>query len=342
VAAGALVFLLIKPGMFQVPFGGYLDEFQPYKDGLSTPEAAGSILAEHGWLAWGFAALGAWWARKGPAKAILGLLLLHSLIALLLFSNVQKASFHHQYPFTILLVLLQSLFLEHLWRKDLGKPLKIILTTLFALHLAFNFLQALVPQTPWKPHGAGLWVERDAHPLKRGDLAEVKRVVEYLSGLPRPVGSIYVLASSESVNASTFKNASYYMGFEDHDLPKKFFSTFDIDLRDGFPWPLFRASHVLVADPIQVHLQPGEQLILILPAEQLLSGEGIGRAFRRLPGEFALDHGVKLKVFERSGKVKFDDLRELNRRFLAAHPHRADLFGPDVLEKMAPPSAPLR
>jgi hypothetical protein len=317
----------------------FYDSFQAYKFGMSSPSLFLRALSDHGWITCAFAAMGAAWAAREPLlRGFVALSLLQSFLALIHFSSVQVVAPHQQTLFTLFLVLLQSFFAWFLWASKWKTGVKWALTGFFTLNLLVNFMQPLFPRASLELKWGRLWAEARHPPQKRGDLDEIQRLIRYLGSLPSTSGSIYVLASSTALNSGTFQNAGHYLGFADNGLCSRIYSTFDLDLRDGFPWPLFRADYVLVAEPIQCMLPENHQLVVSAPAAQMLSGQGIGRAFRRLPEGFQFDGGITVRVFQRVGKIRLEDIRALNRIFLAGHPNRPDLFGPSIVDDLAQPA----
>lgn len=66
------------------------------------------------------------------------------------------------------------------------------------------------------------------------------------------------------------------------------------------------------------HLGEENQAVVVLPAKELLSGEGIGKAFRRLDKSFSLDGGVTVYIFEKMRDLTDDECESLRERFHAA------------------------
>jgi hypothetical protein len=141
-------------------------------------------------------------------------------------------------------------------------------------------------------------------PAQRHDLTEIEALMRFVGdkvvnppGRP-PVHDVYLLSSSQLLNSSLLDGASFQLNTP---LPAQDYicSTHDVDRRDGFPDSLVTARLVLVADPIQTHLQE-EQKVLTVPARLFLQGQGFARAFTRDPRTFQFDQGVRVYVFERA------------------------------------------
>ena len=93
----------------------------------------------------------------------------------------------------------------------------------------------------------------------------------------------------------------------------------DVDAVEGAPARgLKDCAFVLVGDPVQTHLIPADQLTVILPSQEMLSGEGVGAHYRRTGEVFHLEKGVSVVVFERVSPLGDDDMAALAERWRAA------------------------
>ena len=72
---------------------------------------------------------------------------------------------------------------------------------------------------------------------------------------------------------------------------------------------------MLVGDPVQTHLIRDYQQTIVVPAGEMLAGEGIGAKFRRTGETFALENGVTVIVFERTAPLDDDDIAALRARW---------------------------
>ena len=75
---------------------------------------------------------------------------------------------------------------------------------------------------------------------------------------------------------------------------------------------------MLVGDPVQTHLPPAFQQVVIVPGEEMLAGTGIGASYRRSGETFALENGVRLVVFEQLRPLEDADIAALQARWRAA------------------------
>ena len=93
----------------------------------------------------------------------------------------------------------------------------------------------------------------------------------------------------------------------------------DVDDVDGPPNPDIKdCATIIVGDPVQTHVIPSHQLTVTLPATEVLTGTGLGAHFRATGDIFALDHGVRARVFERTQPLTDADMEGLATRWRAA------------------------
>jgi hypothetical protein len=165
-------------------------------------------------------------------------------------------------------------------------------------------------------------------PNVRDDMGEVQRLVSTLGKLD--ASNIYVAASSWMFNPSILKTACRTT---QPDLCAKIQDGAHVDLRDGFPAAFLSADYVVIAVPTQYHLWPQDQLVVGLVAQDIRQGRGIGEAFERLPGEFRLDGGVKVSIYQRVMPFEYGAVKALSTKLQNRYPQARSLFEP-------PPACP--
>jgi hypothetical protein len=101
-----------------------------------------------------------------------------------------------------------------------------------------------------------------------------------------------------------------------------------VDRRDGFPYELLAADVVVTAEPVQTHLDPAEQQVVIVPAREIDSRSTIGRSFHRLPESFQLEKGVTARVNVRARDLEAADYEAFSERLARSHPEAPGLLRP--------------
>jgi hypothetical protein len=140
-------------------------------------------------------------------------------------------------------------------------------------------------------------------------------------------GYIYVIASSEvlSDQVLAFANRSLEADFSS---VRWILQSAHVDLRDGFPAMLLEAKWVVVAEPVQTHLAPEEQQVVVVPAESFIRGRDIAAAFERVPGSFELEGGVAAEIYRRRRPIAADEVADLSDRLRAHYPDRPQVYQP--------------
>ena len=155
----------------------------------------------------------------------------------------------------------------------------------------------------------------------RTDAMTVVGLLRYLDGFGAEGRRVGLLASSFILNQDMLLNSEASLSLPRvSDILRNYLVYLpDVDQRDGWSDALFKCDILAVADPPQTHLGEENQAVVVLPAKELLSGEGIGKAFRRLDKSFSLDGGVTVYIFEKTRDLTDDECESLRERFHAAH-----------------------
>ena len=143
-------------------------------------------------------------------------------------------------------------------------------------------------------------------PVVRNDLEEIKSLYNYLTTRLTSTDYVYVLSSSDTFNDDLLHNL--YLPEE----PKFNLSGVKhVDKRDGFPDYFFDASYVIVCDPVQTHLNGGQDVISYL-AETILNGKATNL---HLLKTYNLNNNVKLKLYHKESAYSLNILTETRNHF---------------------------
>ncbi len=233
-------------------------------------------------------------ASRAATRQLAVVLTVQAIIAFGLFTSTQDMVAHHYYlifPPVAIGVATVALTLYHRERRTLGLAAAVGVVLLVAAGSAITFTDVAGPPSPR--------VRTPERPFTRSDLGAIAdfwdRLV-HLDGVHD--GRVYVVASSDTINADLLVNYCLHQ----IGLPRNecdfIMPTSDVDKRDGFPYG-FDARYVVVASPVQYHLNPTGQRVVGVLAREVESGAGLGASFRRLPGVTHLDGGVELSMYER-------------------------------------------
>jgi hypothetical protein len=148
-------------------------------------------------------------------------------------------------------------------------------------------------------------------PPVREDADIIVALVRYLDQTAGIKGkTVGVLASSLKLNIDILSNAENSLNIKRiSDVDRSYLVWLpEIDSRDPFPGLLFNCDYLLVSDPVQVQLGPENQRCIALPAGELLSGTGIGKAYRPFGETFAIgDSSIIVRLYERQREITADE-----------------------------------
>ena len=243
-----------------------------------------------------------WCGWAVPSAAVLGAVLLFArstdrrllrltigaaAVAAAAFLQVQTPYVHHLYLVAPALTAL------------VGAPLLLIAARRRVAALATAAALAAVTLTPlgaWAPPGFAPIAGRPHPP--RADLAELARLKAWVEARARPDNRVCGLGSSYAFSGQLIEElwqldpvrSPFYA--DARERPSVTMS--DVDTVDGPPNPELKTCAImLVGDPVQTHLDPDDQQTVVVPAREMLDGDGIGAHYRRTGEVFHLDNGVE-------------------------------------------------
>lgn len=155
-------------------------------------------------------------------------------------------------------------------------------------------------------------------------MEQLEALAEYLNGETLNTDQrIYVAASGPVLNCDILRKL--YAPDTMNGVPNMY-NTSDVDLRDGFPAVLLEADYVVATQPVQLHLNSGQEVVSY-PAELIQDGSSyMGRHFEEIQ-RFELDGGVIAKVYVRTSAWEPGDLEQMRDYFNALYPGYEEMFG---------------
>ena len=155
-------------------------------------------------------------------------------------------------------------------------------------------------------------------PKRRTDMPAFQAMHEYLERLCDDGRyKYYMLASSFNLNEEMMQSLN---------LPEQLNSSrglaplhAQVDVRDRFPITFPGADYVVIALPVQYHLQPDGQKIVGWLAEAVLDTNGIGRHYQYLRS-FALQDGIEVRIYKKTSGWSKAETDGLVARFKGAYP----------------------
>jgi len=267
--------------------------------------------------------------QKGAGRRIATVIGIHLLLTYFMMLNLQDHDPQHWYLYSAgLLVLMGVAGMGVLGSMKTVRSFRItaalallvgvVVTATVFLPTASSLLEAAGPMVP------GLRIR----PAVRTDIPEVHRLLGTLDRITaRRPGYIYVIGCTSTLSEQSLAFANLSLGTS-YRAPAMILQSAHVDRRDGFPSGLIQADYVVVADPVQVNLDPSQQQVVILPNQSFLNGVNIAGGFSRVPGDYHFEGGVSVSVYERIRPTRSDDIAGLSDLLRAKYPDRPDIYLP--------------
>ena len=227
------------------------------------------------------------------------------------FTRIQGFGMHHTLVVTLFVWLLAFSGLVNLYQLLPGTVLKAGLGLLVTLFMVAGF-QTVFSGDENQGRLAPLMPGIRVNPLTHPNLDGLGGLIGDLKKLTAdPVDKVAVLAScGYIINRDLVENLM------PSGMRKRILITKDIDKRDGINvFKLSVAKYAVVADPPQAHMRAEEQTIITIPAEKILKGEGLGRAYRRVGEGYPLGQGVTGYIYEKVRAFTKDEVEDYVRSF---------------------------
>lgn len=245
----------------------------------------------------------------------------------------------HFYWALATLVLFTAFALQDLFLLLKSRSEKIALLLLIAAVSLANFSGTFLPRAGAFLEFADFALPKVRHyPIVRNDLDQVQALLDTLRDIDKDSEStIYILASSFSLNSSIAHEACFRLEPTHRELAHKIAPTNDVDKRDGFPIQFLKSRYVVLTIPFAYHLPPQDQKVIGVLAELLVKGEGIGKSYDKLNYEFRLEDGATAFIYKRVRPLDPDAIKTLSDEFVEFYPDHRDKFelSPDLIREVS-------
>lgn len=333
VTVGTAVFALLAmaaPRLATIASADYHDAFAAW----NRTSAAGDLVAaldRFGVLPVMVLLILGGWALSGGARRAVLLLGLQSAVAWVLFHRIQDPSPQHWYLWLPWLLAAAAAGLAGVavrLRPVVARGLAVAVLAGGVVVSAAAVVAGPGPSTG-RP---GLLGDVRLQPVVRGDLGEIRRLLDVLDGrLRERPGPVYVLAAAGPVTDTSLGLANLSLGGS-WIAPRWIVGSAHVDRRDGFPDRLLAARYVVLPMPVQAPRPPVHHRVVVEPAAQIVAGTGVGAAFRPAPERFQLDDGVVVALWERLRPHAVAEVATLEDALRTWYPDR-----PSVWQAPPPP-----
>ncbi|MBO4296305.1 MAG: hypothetical protein J5863_06075, partial [Desulfovibrio sp.] len=87
------------------------------------------------------------------------------------------------------------------------------------------------------------------------------------------------------------------------------------DTRDGIPIRSLFTKYVIITDKVQTNVGESNQHVITIPNNQIYNNIGIGRAYKKLHGPFAIGKQCNAYIYEKIKVFDDDEINEYLRSF---------------------------
>lgn len=184
----------------------------------------------------------------------------------------------------------------------------------------------------------GFFATQKITPRKRSDIKELQNLLSLLDQLAQNGNSkIAVLASSFTINIEILKNFEMSLGIPEKDWKQRPYlvTGTTVDQRSSTPFWIFNCDYVLLGDPPQYHLNPKDQMVVVLPANNILESASFGKAYKRLDYSFKLEDGSFVYIYKRVRNVSQNEAQNMADQFHTLYPQLPKQYpakAPDIGE----------
>ncbi|MEM4723798.1 MAG: hypothetical protein QXP01_02165 [Candidatus Hadarchaeum sp.] len=176
--------------------------------------------------------------------------------------------------------------------------LRQLASTLAVALLMMNFLSGLTVIDPFRASNWRHLFAENWPPIQRNDIAQLVQMVRDLRDLASQEDIVYVVASSPIINSDLIANVERMV----YGRTNRHLNLISYDVDSKHPYPLealLKAQIVLIAVPLQIHLDPEQQGIVCSVFDIFNNQLYLSNDFSLLPKHYNLDRGVTVYLYRR-------------------------------------------
>lgn len=248
--------------------------------------------------------------RRSKTLPFSSFILLQSIIVYLTFTYTQSFGVHHYYMLTPLFLWGFILLVKYLLDRKYSYGALAVPAVIAVLALmTFTGERSLQVDTLEQ---SVFGLTQNARPTVRHDMDTLHDLSNYMATVMKPGEYVYIVSSSDIFNDDIFRDITL-----PSPPPVNVSGTAHIDKRDGFPNYFFDAQYVMVADPIQTHVEPSGQRVITELASRILKGEANNLVEIK---SFVIENGVRIRIFKKEGPYSSEFIRGLHDFFRQQYP----------------------
>ncbi|EKF64943.1 hypothetical protein B194_2163 [Serratia plymuthica A30] len=236
-----------------------------------------------------------------------------------LFTRTQSPGVQHCLPFALWALIIAAFGLKILLQLTNNKAYQCSVFGIVTVSCVFINYASLFSANQYQPFGKFLPIK--SLPMHVDNFNNYVELVKNIETLTQGKDKVTILSSSSVLNDDMINTLSH------RKLTGKIAYASQVDLRDGINVESLLSKYFVVADPVQTHLSPDGQRVITIPANEILSGDGIGSAFRKKGTGFKLSDGVTAYIYERIRPYTDKEIKNFFSLFFEHYPHWKENYG---------------
>lgn len=252
------------------------------------------------------------WKRS---KLLLFFLVFSTSLLLFLFLRINDlGGYQHFYLIVPLISILSFVFISEILLKNKKNIFYGI-----SILIIINYIFVFSINTNGKPNY--FFSSVDGKAKNRSDYYEIQNISRDLKTLQDEGKTIYSLASSKILNNDLLQNTQMP---ENPRFLTSLLSTQHVDKRDKFPNDLLWASYVLVTNPVQLHLRPQNQELIVYFNEEILNGSL--KKHYIIEKKYTLMENVEILLLKKISPFSSEELKRIKNHFKNKYPDHPTMY----------------
>ncbi len=239
-----------------------------------------------------------------------------------IFTKTQSPGVQHCLPFALWVLIASTLALQSLFFSMKNDICKLILAVLISCACVYINKVSLFDSDR-------KWIDSDLPkkylPMRLDNYDNYLKLISDIQSIMNEKDKLTVLSSSNILNDNMLDTLS------NQKLNKFIVGASQVDLRDGLNIQSLISEYFIVADPIQTHLEASGQQVITIPANELLHGDGIGKAFKRIGTGYQLDNGVTAYIYKKTRPFTNEEVSSFISKYYISYPQWKGVYDTPLL-----------
>ncbi|CAO96994.1 Conserved hypothetical protein [Erwinia tasmaniensis Et1/99] len=269
--------------------------------------------------------LSIFWRKDRNGKLLVIFSTFNLIFSFLFFTRTQSPGVQHCLPFALWTLIIITFGLKVLLQLTINKVYQCSVFGIVLVSCVFINYASLFSANQYQPFGQ--FLPNKSLPMHVDNFNNYVELVKTIETLTQGKDKVTILSSSSVLNDDMINTISY------RKLTGRIAYASQVDLRDGINVESLLSKYFVVADPVQTHLSPDGQRVITIPANEILSGVGIGSSFRKIGTGFKLSSGVTAYIYERTRPYTDKEIKNFLSLFFEHYPQWKEIYDKEFYHK---------